>query len=246
MSGIGGSLRRRVWTAVAVVPDGQGLHILLDGKPLRLPGGAALRLQMPALAEAVAEEWRHAGGGMVGGVFGAEGLGLTRLAGTMQDRVAPYRASVIATLLAHADGDLLCYRATHPASLVERQQAAWQPWLDWCARTHGAALQVTSGIMPLAQPPLAVAALERALLSQDDAALTALGVLVPAMGSLVLGLAVAGLALPASEASRLALLDELHQLEHWGADVEATERHALLAQEIEEAAEFLVLCHGAR
>lgn len=237
-----GTIRRRVWTAARAVPDEEaGFRIMLDARPLRLPGGAMLRPSSRALAEAVAIEWSEAGGGAVGGVFGPDALVLTRLAGTLQERVAPARPRAIAMLRGYADNDLLCYRATHPAVLVERQQAAWQPWLDWAARRHDAPLVVTHGVMPVSQPQATLAALQVALEAQDDAGLTGLGILVPALGSLVLGLAVADGALDAPSATELALLDELQQLEQWGADAEATDRHRMLAQEIADAAHFITL-----
>ncbi len=235
------AVRRRVWSTVRTEPDGTGYRIMLDQRPLRLPGGAVLHLPSPALASAVADEWSRAGGGVVGGMFGPECVTLTRLAGTLQERVATNRPQAVALLLDYAGGDLLCYRAAHPAALAERQQAEWQPWLDWVARQHGAMLIVTQGVMPVVQPAAAVAGLRQALQAQDDVGLTGLGVLVPALGSLVLGLAVVEGALPSGDATSLALLDERHQLQHWGADADAVARQDLLSQEVADAALFVRL-----
>ena len=55
----------------------------------------------------------------------------------------------------------------------------------------------------------------------DVPALAALGVAVPAMGSLVLGLALAERRLDAATAHALGALDELFQADLWGEDVEA-------------------------
>lgn len=246
MSGsqVGGGLRKRVWQAARAEPDADGFRIMLDQRPLHLPGGAVLRLRSELLAQAVAAEWQAAGGGVVGGVFGPDTLAMTRLAGTQQVRVAPNRAAVVATLLGYAAGDLLCYRASHPQGLVARQQADWQPWLDWCADRHGARLAVTRGVMPVAQAPDAVAALAAALDAEDDSSLTALGVLVPALGSLVLGLAVVDGALEADAAAELALLDESHQQETWGEDQEAATLRSALLREVGEAARFLALARA--
>jgi chaperone required for assembly of F1-ATPase len=247
MSGIGqstsgqGRSGKRVWTHARAVAEGEGFAIMLDARPLRLPGGVLLTLRSRRLAEAVAQEWSDAGGGVVGGLFGAGSLPLTRLAGTLQERVAPNRPHAVATLLGYVDSDLLCYRATHPAALVERQQAEWQPWLDWHATHHGIRLFVTEGVMPASQPEAAVLATTRLLETQDNATLTALGVLVPALGSLVLGFAVVADALSPPDAARLALLDELDQLARWGPDGETEARHTLLGEEIRDAARFAAL-----
>lgn len=235
-----GTIRKRFWTAVRHEPDGNGYRIMLDERPLKVPAGPVLRLQSEALALAVAGEWSLAGG-RIGDVFGPDMLPLTRLAGTQQERVAPRRQAVVETLLGYVSGDLLCYRAAYPDMLAERQQAAWQSWLEWCADRHGARLAVGHGVMPVEQPATATAALERALHAQSDAALTGLGVLVPILGSLVLGLAVAEGVLGAETATDLALLDELYQQEHWGADADTAQRQIALHEETRDAARFIML-----
>ena len=80
-----------------------------------------------------------------------------------------------------------------------RQEELWQPWLDWAAREIGAKLLVTAGIVHVRQPADARAALAASVFRQAPSCLAALGVLVPSFGSLVLGLAVAGLWIEAGE-----------------------------------------------
>ena len=53
---------KRFWDLAAVQPTLAGWHILLDGRPVRVPGGAELCLPGQKLAEAVAAEWNAAGG----------------------------------------------------------------------------------------------------------------------------------------------------------------------------------------
>ena len=83
---------KRFWTDVTheqAVQDGiSGRIILLDGKPMRLPGGSVLCIPSFPLAQAVVEEWQAAGGEK-GGEVGMEATPLTRLAGTAQTRIAP-------------------------------------------------------------------------------------------------------------------------------------------------------------
>ena len=232
---------RRVWTEARTAADGDGFAIMLDAQPLRLPGGARLHVETRALADAVAGEWDAAGRNAPDGMIAPDALPMTRMAATLQERVSPDRGAMVASLLGYADGELLCYRATHPAELRARQQAEWQPWLDWCAGRHGVRLRVTDGVMPVSQPEDASAAMAGVLASLGDAVLTGLGVLVPVLGSLVLALALAEDALPAPDAIRLALLDELDQLSRWGADREAEARHGMLGREVEEAARFIAL-----
>jgi len=231
---------KRFWTTATVTDMPGGAAILLDGKPMRVPGGPALLLTAPALADAVAAEWQAAGGA-AGGTFTLDDLPLTRLAGTAQDRVAPNPGSVASALAEYAQSDLLCYRATHPAALASRQGQYWQPWLDWAAVTHGARLEPTEGIIHRAQDPAALAQLAAAYAALDPAALAALGIAVPAMGSAVLGLAMAAGELDAVTAFEVSSLDELFQVEQWGEDSSAVVRRAHVAADLALAERFLRL-----
>lgn len=234
---------KRFWENAAIEPAGERWQVMLDGKPMRLPGGAPLLLGQPALAQAIAEEWQRAGGAK-GGEMSFADTPLTRMAGTAQERVAPKAEAVALELARYGESDLLCYRAGEPDDLVRRQAEAWQPWLDWAAARYGARLVVTTGVMHRAQPVQAVASLAAAVAAQPVAALAALGVIVPSTGSLVLGLAVAEGVLDAAGATRAAQLDELYQAELWGVEWESQERRERVAAEIALAAHYLMLSRG--
>jgi chaperone required for assembly of F1-ATPase len=232
---------KRFWDNAAAIRGADGyFDIMLDGRPVRLPGGGQLRLPGQVLAEAVAAEWQSAGGAK-GGNFTQEQVKLSSLAGTAQHRIAPNPGPTVAALTAYAGTDFLCYRAERPESLVVRQHHAWQPWLDWAARQFGGRLVVTNGVMPVTQPEAAVAALGRAVASLDPFQLAGLGVLVPSYGSLVLGLAVTLGHLPAEDAYGLTLLDEDFQEQVWGEDQEAATRRRLIAAEVALAERFIRL-----
>jgi chaperone required for assembly of F1-ATPase len=231
---------KRFWDNATAEPVGDRWQVLLDGKPMRLPGGAPLLLGQPGLAEAIAAEWQVAGG-KKGGEMSFADTPLTRLAGTAQERVAPNAEAVALELAKYAESDLLCYRAEDPAALVARQAAEWHPWLDWAAERYGARLEVTAGVMHRAQPASAVAALAAAVAAQTLAGLAALGIIVPSTGSLVLGLAVAEGVLDAAGATAASQLDELFQAEQWGVEWESQERRERVAGEIALAARYLSL-----
>ena len=228
---------KRFWTKAAVATEAGHHSITLDGRPMRLPGGPLLRLRQRALAEAIAAEWQAAPGTMT-----AEHVPLTRLAGTAQERVAPDPAVTIDGITAYAATDLLCYRAERPDTLVQRQHDTWQPWLDWAAETYGARLAVTAGIMPITQDHAALARLRAAAAAHDAFTLAGLGVIVPILGSLVLGLALAANRLTAGEAYRASILDELFEEELWGIDDDAITRRANAARDVADAARFMALC----
>ena len=230
----------RFWDEASVRRDEAGFEVLLDGRPMRLPGGPSLRLRSAALAEAIAAEWREAGGAK-GGEMSLDSVPLTRLAGTAQERVARDPGASIAALARYGEADLLCYRAERPAALVERQSRDWDPLLDWAATALDARLRVTVGVIHVAQPEPALAALTRALASLDANGLAGMGIAVPALGSLVLGLALARGRLDAAAAAALGTLDERHQIDAWGHDEEAARRLDLIAAEVALAGRFMAL-----
>ena len=231
---------KRFWETATVAPDPAGHAILLDRKPMRLPGGAILRVGPAALAAAIAAEWQQAGGAK-GGEMSFADTPLTRIAGTAQERIAPDPEPSIAALARYGETDLLCHRAETPETLVRRQHEGWQPWLDWAARQLDAPLRVGAGVVALAQPPDSLAALRRAVAALDPLGLAALGIAVPALGSLVLGLALAAGAVDAATAHRLGALDALYQAELWGEDAEAASGRAAVAADIALAGRVLAL-----
>ncbi|HUC17274.1 MAG TPA: ATP12 family protein [Acetobacteraceae bacterium] len=239
---------RRIWDEARAAPAPNdatlgGFAIFLDAKPLRVPGGGALILPTRPLAEAIAREWESR---PKGERIGADDLLLTRLAATAQERIAPAPEPTIASIAAYGGSDLLCYRAAEPEALARRQEAVWQPWLDWAARELGASLKITTGVMPLPQDPAALAALRAAVAAASVPALAALGLAVPALGSLVLGLALIRGRLGAAEAADASLLDEMFQAELWGEDELAAERRDAIRAEIAIAARYASLAEAPK
>lgn len=233
---------KRFWDQASVALADGRFAVLLDGRPVRLPGGGQVGVAARPLAEAIAAEWQQAGGEK-GGAFTHDDVPLTRLVGTAEERIAPDPAPTVAAIARYAETDLLCYRA-EDRKLAARQAAAWDPLLDWAALALDAPLRVTTGVMPVAQTPQAIAALTRAVASHPPLELAALGVAVPALGSLVLALALLAGRLDPAAAEATATLDERYQEEFWGVDAEAAQRRASIAADVALAARFMALARG--
>lgn len=231
---------KRFWDTASTETVENGFAVLLDGRPMRLPGGARLTIPSARLAAAITVEWQAAGGEK-GGEMSFADTPLTRLAGTAQERVAMTRDAYVDALAGYGETDLLCYRAESPLPLVQRQAREWQPWLDWAALTYDAPLKVAAGIVHVKQDRQALAALRCAVATHNTLVLAGLGILVPLLGSLVLGLAVTESKLDALGAHRLAHLDELFQEEFWGTDMEGLARREAVATDISLAARFIAL-----
>src|SRR3546814_17409953 len=76
---------------------------------------------------------------------------LTRLAATAIDRVAADPSVTTADIVRYGGTDLLSYRVEAPPELVARQDGLWSPLLDWFRARYDIQLQVTSGIIAVAQ-----------------------------------------------------------------------------------------------
>jgi chaperone required for assembly of F1-ATPase len=220
-----------------------GFRVLLDGRPVRTPAKSVLLVPTLALGEAIAAEWRDV---PEEAELQVSQLPLTRLAATGLDRVPSQRERVIDDTAKYAASDLLCYRAPDPQSLVERQHRAWQPLLDWAAERYEARLLATEGTTFLDQPSDAVTRLRDAVAAHTNLALSALYNLTHISGSLVIALALSDGQLSAEDAFAAAQLDELFQIERWGEDPIAAERHLGIRRDIEAGTRFLALLEGRR
>jgi chaperone required for assembly of F1-ATPase len=227
---------RRVYTSVATRPVDGSWGVALDGKPVRTPAKRELAVPSAALAAALAAEWDAQREEIQPAT-----MPLTRLAATAIDRTAVQRGLVVAETAGYAGTDLVCYHADHPPVLAARQDAMWQPLIDWAALRYDAALAVTTGIIPAPQSPAALRAFAAIVAAQDDFRLTALHTLTAASGSLVIALALVEGRLDAEAAFAASQLDETFQIETWGEDPEAATRRHALAADIAAAARFLAL-----
>ena len=228
---------KRFWkTATAEACEG-GFTVRLDGRAVKTPAKSAFVLPTLAMAQAAAAEWDS----QVKEVR-PETMPVTRMANSAIDKVAVQFDEVAGLLAAYGESDLLCYRATGPAELIARQEAVWNPLLDWAAAVLGAPLVATAGVVHVAQPPGSIAALRARLFALTPFQLAAMHDLIAISGSLILGFAVAEHHLTAAEAFSISRIDEQWQAEKWGEDEEAAALEALKRAALIEAARFWNLC----
>jgi chaperone required for assembly of F1-ATPase len=227
---------KRLYLKAELVQNSDRYGVALDGKPIRTPGKRDLIVPTAALAAAIADEWNT----QQGEVRPAT-MPLTRLATTTVDRVATQREAIILQTANYAETDLVCYRAAHPPALAARQQAAWQPLIDWAVLRYDARLAVTTGVIPKKQSAASLHALAAAVAQEDDFTLTAVHLATTACGSLIIALALLEGRLDAHEALAASQLDESFQIEGWGEDPEQTERRHALGADIEAAARFITV-----
>jgi len=227
---------KRFWKDVSVDPNGEVWGIKLDGRPVKTPARQQLTVPTPALAEAIAHEWRE-----VGETIDLRAMPLTGLANAAIDRVAPDRRAFAQGLARYAEADLACYRAEGPRALVERQEAHWDKLLSWARRRYDVDFAITSGLMHVSQPPATVERLSHAIAALDSFRLAGLSPLVTVGGSLIAALGVLEKAIAPEEAWEAVSVDERWQLDQWGADAEAEAALENRRRDFLAAARFLDL-----
>lgn len=227
---------RRFWKLADVAPYEDGYTVQLDGRTVKTPAKTVLVVPTRALAQAIAAEWDAQEN-----EIRPEEMPFTRMSNSALDKVWPQLAEVAEMLSDYGDSDLLCYRAEHPAELVERQQAEWDPMLEWAAETLGVRLEPRSGVIHASQDAEALARLSRRVSELTPFELAAFHDLVSLTGSLVLGFAAFMGAAPAERIWAMSRIDETWQEEQWGADEEASEVAALKRAAFLHAGNFLEL-----
>jgi len=228
-------LPKRFYKDVAVAKGEGGFVVKLDGKAVRTPGKALLVLPAESAAQLVAKEFDAQGE-----TLDLASMPAYRLVNTAIDGVASDPQAVVEDILRYSSSDLLCYRAEGPDTLVQRQNEAWDPVLDWARAVLGARLLLAEGVIHIEQPREAIAALGVHLNQRaQPLRLAALHVMTSMTGSALLALAVDFGELDAETAWNAAHVDEDFQAEQWGQDAEALARRAHRKRDMMAAADLI-------
>ena len=214
-----------------------GFGVFLDDRPVLTPGKRVLAVPRAALGEAIAGEWSAQEA-----TVDPMSMPLTRFANTALDIVGEKRDEVVSEIAGYGDTDLVCYRVDRPDELRRRQEAAWDPLVDWVAEEYGARLEVTIGLIPTPQSREAVDVLRARVTAFDDFVLAAFQRATGALGSVVLALAMTAGRMGAEEAWAASTIDEAYQADRWGQDSEAKEVRGVLRSELAAADRFIRLC----
>jgi chaperone required for assembly of F1-ATPase len=218
---------KRFYETVSVDADGDAWAVRLDGRGVKTPARKTLTVPSEALATMVAEEWA-----VQGERIDAPAMPLTRLCFVALDRMELAREETIAEVTKYASTDLVCFRAPDPAELVAAQAAAWDPMLAWAEQALEAHFVAATGVLPVAQDPVALQRVMARAGAQDNWRLTALAHATAVTGSAILGLALLEGEIDGQQAYALSSVDEAFQASQWGEDAEAAQRLALLNAEL--------------
>jgi chaperone required for assembly of F1-ATPase len=216
-------------TSTAQAVD-DGYAVLLDNRPVKTPHSRSpLVVPTRELAEAAAAEWDSQGDTVEPAT-----MPVTAIASTALDLDAQ-RDELVAAIARHGETDPVCYWVTEPTQLRTWQQTYWQPLLDWLALNYDARLNVTTGLLPISQPPDATKALSDAVAARNRFQLAALSSAVAATSSLVIALALMDRRLNADSAFTAAELEASYQIEQWGEDTESATRRTRTYTDLQAA-----------
>ena len=215
-----GPRRKRFYAHAGVVQGSDGFAIALDDKPIRTPSGRQVVAPVRVIADAIVAEW-EAQQEFIDPLT----MPMTRFANSVVDAVADRVEAVTSDITKYFQSDLLFYRAGHPAALVAREAAHWDPPLFWAADALGAHFILAEGIMHVRQPDSAIAA-ARAALPADPWSVAALHVVTTLTGSALLALALLRGVLDQDQVWAAAHVDEDWNIEKWGVDEEVAARRA--------------------
>ena len=233
-------LPKRFYKRVAVERSPEGETVMLDGRAARTPSRRPLTVPTRTLATAAAEEWAAQEG-----VIDPGAMPLNRLLNAAIDGVIGQKEAVAEEILRYTGSDLICYRAEFPQELAAEQARHWDPLVAWAREALGARLVLAAGVMHVAQPDEALAALRAAILPLDHWRLAALHAMTTLTGSAIIALAVLKGRLTAEAAWEAAHVDEDWNIRQWGADPEAMRRRDRRFAEMKAAARALLLLDAA-
>lgn len=212
-----------------------GYSIALDGKPVKTPGKQILMLPGKLSAQMLADEWNEAEE-----VINPLKMPATRLANTAIDGITNEMQAVMEDITRYSSSDLLCYRAANPQGLVEKQQAHWDPILDWMQSEYGATFEIGEGIAFVTQPKETIAIFGSALKKYADPfKLASIHTFTSISGSALIALALAEEHLDQEAAWNATHVDEDWNISQWGEDFEAQERRNQRWIDFSKADKFL-------
>lgn len=224
---------KRFWKQAAVAGTPGGYGVELDGRPVKTPAKSQLVVPTRALADEIAREW-DAQEGEINPLT----MPVTRSVNAAIDKVTQQHGEVATMIAGYGDTDLICYRADGPQELILRQQAAWDPLLNWAEVTLNARLVPVTGVIHTPQDQETLSALAACVHGMDTFALTAFYDLVSLSGSLIIGFAAIHDLDTPQALWQLSRIDEIWQQELWGVDEEAREESALKESDFVHAKRF--------
>ena len=188
-------------------------QVLLDGRPIKSPARASLRLPTEDLATAVALEWDS-----IGELIEPHLMPMMTAVSTITDHMPKNRALYYEELMKYLDTDTICIRVpAREKELHELQTETWDPLIEWMSATLECRLGTTEalGKRPDHDPEARTKAAAH-LSELNDFELQSLFIFTTVCKSLTIGLALLHGEIGIEEGIAAARLEEEIQIEQWG------------------------------
>ncbi len=220
---------KRFYKTVSVQKAEEGFVVQLDGKTIKTPMKADMCVPSEGLAHCIMQEWANQGDEIV-----PDTMPLTQVLNSKIDRVHKNRAELEKTVLRYLDTDLICYRGGDEEGIEERQESAWNPWVEWFGQAFGFSLKTTPSLAAIRQEEGAHQSVQNYVTHLDDDAFTLLYLITTELGSLVVALAFMQEAIDTDTMLQIAfveedLKDELYKAEKYGPDPMIDKKRKALA-----------------
>ncbi|MEE2746576.1 MAG: ATP12 family protein [Pseudomonadota bacterium] len=218
--------------SVNAVVDGFSVS---DDGPIFTPNKNILLVSSRQLADALIVELKKAA------KSGGEKTPIYSFVCLSIDHTRPNRQILNRFAFEYAGNDLLYYRVDKPNELIDRQNQIWHPLIEWAESYLGSSFFVTRGVMPINQSEKTLKALKNKIYSLSDLEMTVLISIIKVSGSLITALAMLNQHISSIDAANVCLLDELFQMERWGADEITINKHKEIKRELDNAEALIEL-----
>jgi len=196
------------------------LVVKLDNRPLKTPGGNPLFLPTTKrlAASLIAQEWDSQDK-----LIKPHALPMTSLVSRAIDglREGEQRTEVQKALLKYLDTDTICFHEDRPPALVRLQEEHWNPLLDKMRTTYGVKIEIIQSIFSSGQPQETKRLFRSVVAEFDEWKLAAFERSVYTTKSFLIALALVQRHISVDQASIVAHVEVLSQIERWG-EVEDT------------------------
>ena len=225
-------LPKRFYKDVTVEADDSDMfRVLLDGRPIRTPAKHLVSVPSEKIAAALVVEWDAQQK-----EIDPATMPLTRLVNSTIDGVEDARDAILEEIIAYLNHDFICYPATHPERLVNRQKKLWQPILDWVEGPLGGRFVQATGVMAVEQSPVMGRRLREEWDNLDIFQLAAVHTVMTITGSALLSYGLWTGFLSKEATWKAAMVDEDWNIEMWGEDDEATKRRVFRQADFDASA----------
>ena len=227
------SFKKRFWKDARVVDLNDGYVVELDGRVIRTPSKALLKVDFRKIADQIAFEWMAQEE-----IVNPATMPNTRMANSVIDKIMVNKEAVIEMLSDYSGSDLLCYRAVSPQGLISQQNEIWNPILEWSKDVFLAPMVTTAGVMHIKQNNNSMNIYRNELKKMNLYQLAGMHDLITISGSFVIAMALISNHLNISDAWHAATVDERWQEMQWGIDDEASEALEKKRKDFEFAYKF--------